>query len=150
MMTNRLWPLIACTLLAAACETPSSPEPDESVDYAAEAQRIAGTSIIVDTHIDAPFRLSEYPADVSASTGGDFDYPRARAGGLNAAVMSIYTPAELEAVGRSREVADALIDLVEGIVASAPDKFAIARSPAEVREHFAKGLLGGRSFNRVV
>ncbi|MDX1507531.1 MAG: dipeptidase, partial [Woeseiaceae bacterium] len=80
--------------------------------------------------------------DVSAATdSGDFDYPRAVAGGLNAPFMSIYTEAELEAEGRSREVANQLIDLVEKIVASAPDKFAIARSTADVREHFRQGLI---------
>ncbi len=55
--------------------------------------------------------------------------------------MSIYTPAALEAEGRSREVAETLISLVEGIVENAPDKFALARSVAEVRQHFASGLM---------
>ena len=80
--------------------------------------------------------------DVSIATeSGDFDYPRAVAGGLNAPFMSIYTEAELEAEGRSREVADELIDMVERIVATAPDKFAIARSPDEVRQQFERGLI---------
>ena len=65
---------LAITLLA-ACER-SAPPP---VDLAAEAQRITRESIIVDTHIDVPYRLTESPDNVSEATeGGDFDYPRAR------------------------------------------------------------------------
>jgi len=80
--------------------------------------------------------------DISKATdGGDFDYPRAVIGGLNAAFMSIYTPAEFEAQGKSRQVAEKLIDMVEGFVEQWPDKFAIARSPAEVREQFEAGIL---------
>ncbi|MGI9174590.1 MAG: dipeptidase, partial [Rhodothermales bacterium] len=37
--------------------------------------------------------------------------------------------------------ADSLIDLVEGITERAPDKFAIARSPADVREQFEQGVI---------
>lgn len=133
--------LIASALLLAACK-PGTEQPAQAVDYAAEAKRIAKSSIIVDTHVDVPFRLLQFPQDVSSATPtGDFDYPRAVAGGLNAPFMSIYTEASLEAQGRSREAADELIDVVEGIVASAPDKFAIARSPAEVRDYFEDGIM---------
>jgi membrane dipeptidase len=111
-------------------------------DLQSEAERIAHSSIIIDTHIDVPYRLESKPDDVSRATdSGDFDYPRAVAGGLNAPFMSIYTPAELEADGGSRALADELIDMVEGIVESAPDKFAIALSPADVRAHFEAGLI---------
>ena len=108
----------------------------------AAALRIAESSIIIDTHIDVPYRLQRTPADVTAATGsGDFDFPRARRGGLNVAFMSIYTPPELEASGGSRELADELIDLVEDIVARAPDKFAIALTPADVRDQFGTGVV---------
>jgi membrane dipeptidase len=117
-------------------------DPDTAVDLAAQAQRLARESIIVDTHIDVPYRLYDEWVDVSVATeGGDFDYPRAVAGGLNAPFMSIYTPAELEAEGNSKERADELIDLVMNIVNSAPDKFAIARSVDEVEEQFSKGII---------
>jgi len=80
--------------------------------------------------------------DISiAIEGRDFDYPRAVAGGLNAAFMSIYTDPELEAEGRSREVAEQLINLVEGVVKTSPGKFAIATSPDDIQLHFAAGLI---------
>ena len=126
--------------IAAACSPAQQPPP--AVDLASKAQDIAASSIIVDTHIDVPYRLEEQWVDVSIATeGGDFDYPRARAGGLNAPFMSIYTPASLEASGTSRATADRLIDLVNDIVERAPDKFAIALSPADVEAHFARGLI---------
>jgi membrane dipeptidase len=130
-------PILALFVLTACNQSPP-PAPD----LAAEAQRIATESIIVDTHIDVPYRLSERPADVSQATDdGDFDYPRARAGGLDAAFMSIYTPAGLEADGSSREEAEQLIDLVENIVSTSGGKFAIATSPGEVRKNFEKGVM---------
>ena len=114
----------------------------DGADPAAEAQRIARESIIVDTHIDVPYRIVESGEDVSRATGsGDFDYPRARAGGLDAAFMSIYTPAALEADGKSFEKAEQLIDLVENIVATSGGGFAIATSPADVRENFRQGVV---------
>ena len=140
-MMLKYLPLLASALLLAACKT-GNEQPTDAVDYAAEAARIAKSSIIVDTHVDVPYRLLGNPQDVTIRTPtGDFDYPRAVAGGLNAPFMSIYTDASLEAEGRSKETAEQLIDLVEGIVDSAPQKFAIARSPAEVREHFELGLI---------
>jgi membrane dipeptidase len=93
-MKDSLILLTACVPLLIACEAPApqpDPEADAPMDYAAEAQRIAKTSIIIDTHVDVPFRLLENPQDVSESTAtGDFDYPRAVSGGLNAPFMSIF------------------------------------------------------------
>ena len=143
LMTNKILCLAASTLLLAAC---GSEGEDRSatvtVDHAAQAQRIAHESIIIDTHIDAPYRLASRPADVSQPTdSGDFDYPRAVAGGLNVPFMSIYTPAEHEAEGKSKATAESLIEIVEGMVASAPEKFAIATSVADVRRQFEAGIM---------
>jgi membrane dipeptidase len=137
-MTYKISLLTLALILLAACTRGIAPP----TDIAAEAQRIARESIVVDTHIDVPYRVIESAEDVSQATGsGDFDYPRARAGGLDAAFMSIYTPAALEADGKSYAKAEELIDLVENIVATSGGKFAIATSPAEVRDHFGKGVL---------
>ena len=140
-MMNRIFCAVLLTVLFTACSQPA----DTSVAViqpVPDASTIARTSIIVDTHIDVPYRLESSMVDISKATdGGDFDYPRAVSGGLNAAFMSIYTPADFEAQGKSRQVAEKLIDMVEGFVEQWPDKFAIARSPAEVREQFDAGIL---------
>jgi membrane dipeptidase len=139
--------MLALAFLLSACGPTEQAEapvaaPETPVDLAAQAAEIARTSIIIDTHIDVPYRLVDEWEDVSVATdGGDFDYPRAVAGGLNAPFMSIYTPAGLEAEGKSKEVAENLIDLVNRIVDEAPDKFAIALSPADVESQFAQGVI---------
>lgn len=150
-MAFRLVVAIATLSLLSACgqEQQAKTTPDATlapapapVDLAAQAMGIAQSSIIVDTHIDVPYRLHGGWDDVSEATeGGDYDYPRARAGGLNAPFMSIYTPAGLEAEGRSKEVAEELIGLVNRIVNESPDKYAIALSPADIEDHYAHGLI---------
>ena len=104
------------------------------------ARQLAHEFILVDTHVDLPYRLSQQMEDISEETGGDFDYPRARDGGLNAPFMSIYVPTRYQE-GGARQIADQHIDLVEGLVSRWPDKFAPARSPAEVRQNFALGRI---------
>jgi len=141
-MTNKLLLAAATATLLAACGKDVAPVEETVVDLATEAQRIVKSSIVIDTHIDVPFRIARSSEDVSRATeSGDFDYPRALRGGLNAPFMSIYTPAELEAKGLSREAADKLIDAVEDIVAGAPDKFAVALTPADVRKQFDTGIM---------
>jgi membrane dipeptidase len=141
-MKKKILIAAAAATLLAACGNEPTPVAEPVVDFATEAQRIAKSNIIVDTHVDVPYRLALTPEDVSRATeSGDFDYPRALRGGLNVPFMSIYTPAELEAEGLSREAADKLIDLVEGIVAGAPEKFAIALTAADVRAQFDAGIM---------
>ncbi|WP_371742261.1 dipeptidase [Aestuariibacter sp. A3R04] len=107
-----------------------------------EAKAIAQETIIVDGHIDVPYRVHRKWEDVSIATkGGDFDYPRAKKGGLNAPFMSIYVPASLDNSAESTAVAHQLIDLVEAMVYRSPDKFAIAKTVADVKEQFNKGLI---------
>ena len=80
--------------------------------------------------------------DVSVRTeGGDFDYVRAKEGGLDAPFMSIYIPAAEEAAGTATDTANGLIDLVEGLEAGAPDKFMVAHNTADVEAAFAAGKI---------
>lgn len=113
---------------------------EESHDDSADT--LAHEFIIVDTHVDLPYRLRNNPEDVSGSTNdGDFDFDRAREGGLNAPFMSIYIPARYQQTGGAKNVADSLINLVEGLTTDHPDKFTIATSPQEIEEQFEKGLI---------
>ena len=129
------------TVIFAGCAQQPAPSTPSETDFQTEAVRLAHEMLIVDTHIDVPYRLKEKPDDVSVGTeSGHFDYVRATEGGLDAAFMSIYVPASLQEEGGARELADELIDLVEGIEARAPDKFAIARSVADVRASFDQRL----------
>jgi len=106
------------------------------------AKGLARDALIIDTHIDVPYRLHRGYEDVSVATeGGDFDYPRAVAGGLDALFMSVYIPADVDAAGQATEFADGLIDLVERVAAEAPDRFAIASCADDVLAIKADGRI---------
>ncbi len=101
-----------------------------------QAQKITHRYPLIDGHVDVPYRLQEKWEDVTKATiSGDFDYPRAVAGGLSAPFMSIYTPAESEGKNAT-ELANILIDQVEAMVYRAPEKFALARNSDDVRKNF--------------
>lgn len=96
-------------------------------------QTLAQQLLIVDTHIDAPYRLLREAADLGTDVPErEFDYPRARRGGLDVAFMSIYTPARSADVGESRQVADRLIDLVEALATEHADKFGVVTCTRDV------------------
>ncbi|MBW3546434.1 MAG: dipeptidase, partial [Bacteroidetes bacterium] len=107
-----------------------------------QAKVLARRFLILDGHVDLPYRLQNNKADVSEQTAdGDFDYVRAKAGGLNAPFMSIYIPAAYEKNGGGKALADRLIGMVEQLIKDHPDKFAPAHASAQVRENFKKGLI---------
>ncbi|CAH9064538.1 hypothetical protein PSECIP111951_03377 [Pseudoalteromonas holothuriae] len=118
----------------------------QAQDYQASerAQRIAQKNILIDTHIDVPYRIKDKWADVTKATeDGDFDYPRAVKGGLNAPFMSIYIPAnlEFEGKGKSYQLANQLIDGMEALAFRAPEKFAVATSSKDIYTHFKQGKI---------
>ncbi len=126
--------LSVAVLAALACGGAVEPVAEETPGPAAVAGRLAAEAIIVDGHVDVPYRMVEKMADISQATeDGDFDYPRAVAGGLDAPFMSIYIPARHQETGDAKQVAEELIDMVGGFERDHPDKFAVARSVADVR-----------------
>ncbi|QRK06927.1 dipeptidase [Archangium violaceum] len=124
--------------------TPATPS---STDLAERAHELARRVIIVDGHIDVPYRLKakagpdgEPTEDISQrTTEGDFDFPRAVEGGLDVPFMSIYIPAEYQEKGGARALADSLIDMVEKIARKSPEKFAMAYSVEEARRNSQEG-----------
>lgn len=104
------------------------------------ARELARRFLILDGHIDVPYRLHAQRRDGKpmddvgvATAGGDFDWPRALAGGLDAPFFSIYTPSEDEERGTSKQVADELIDQCEVLLAAHPERFELARTARDVR-----------------
>ena len=107
-----------------------------------DAQALAQDALIVDTHIDVPYRLENKMEDVSQATrDGQFDHPRAVQGGLNAAFMSIYIPAQVDQAGQGVDLANRLIDGMERLAADAPNKFAIATCSADISAQANRGLI---------
>lgn len=112
-------------------------------DMLSLGRTVAGAHLIIDTHIDVPYRLQGEWEDVAQATEkGDFDLPRARAGGLDIPFMSIYTPASKEEEGGSRLLANQLIDTVEALVGRAPDDFEIVTTPIEALKARNAGKIG--------
>ena len=104
------------------------------------AHALAQDALIVDTHIDAPGMLTGQWMDLGIDAPGrEFDYPKARAGGLDVAFMSIYTSAKQDDDGVARQVANTMIDSVEALVERHPDRFALLRSPGDVERLRAGG-----------
>jgi membrane dipeptidase len=135
-------------ILFSGCASSHSPSKKEPAyeDAVALAQRF----IITDGHIDLPYRLRvknfrlerQYLQIPISSREGDFDYERAKKGGLDAPFMAIYIPSdEQKKPDMGRILADSLIDMVRGIVNVHPDKFALANTPGEIIENTKKGRI---------
>ncbi len=114
------------------------------------ADELAHKFIIADGHVDLPELLHEnhFIADavhapfIINADKGEFDYERAKKGGLSAPFMSIYIPSSYqkkEDFGRA--LADSLIDFVDGIVKLHPDKFSLAINTDEVIANFNAGKI---------
>lgn len=138
MSNSIIGPLLSILLLSLAlgCNSPDATEGEPEMSVEERADSLVQAHLLVDGHVDLPYRLRSFyenPAD--STVGGDFDYPRARAGGLDAPFMSIYIPTALQdAPGAAKQRADELIDLVENIAEDNPDAFTVATSPSGVRE----------------
>ena len=114
------------------------------------ADSLAQVYIIVDGHVDLPYRLQSKnfrpegkdPQIPVSTPEGEFDYERAKIGGLDAPFMSIYIPSSYQQqpdMGKS--LVDSLIDMVEGIAKALPDKFALARTPQEIVSNTQSGKI---------
>ncbi|MFC3717527.1 dipeptidase [Luteimonas soli] len=101
---------------------------------ATDASRaLAQDAVIVDTHIDAPGMLMDGWMDLGEEAEGrEFDYPKAHAGGLDVAFMSIYTSPKQDEDDSAWQVANEMIDSVEALAQRHPDKFALLLSPKDV------------------
>ncbi|MFL3050640.1 MAG: dipeptidase [Candidatus Neomarinimicrobiota bacterium] len=114
---------------------------DSDASLLSRAKKISQRTIITDGHIDIPWRLTNKMEDVSIRTKtGDFDYVRAKEGGLDAPFMSIYVPSSYQA-GGAKAKADELIDLVLKLAEDSPDKFKVVTSTNEAEKAIEDGLI---------
>ena len=114
------------------------------------ANELAHKYIIADGHVDLPFRLKiknfrvdrEYMGIPIKYPQGDFDYERAKIGGLSAPFMSIYIPPSYQLQpDKGKILADSLINMVVGITENIPDKFALANTVGDVEKNFKDGKI---------
>lgn len=145
--------LLALIIIASACsqptrETVKDTQTMSDEELLAYADELAHEFIIVDGHVDLPYRmeikgfmLRKQVEDVSVLTEGNFDYPKAKKGGLDAPFMSIYIPSSYYFEGGAKAFADSLITMTLDVADTYPDKFARAFDPTDIRENFEKGLI---------
>jgi len=114
------------------------------------AVELAHRFIITDGHVDLPYRLKvknfrldrEYLGIPIQTNDGDFDYERAKQGGLDAPFMSIFIPSSYQSdLPSAKALADTLIYMIDGIIEAHPDKFAKGDSPEMIEANFEKGLI---------
>ena len=148
-MTSKRWRKLAGCIAAiaiAACnasEQPARVPAEAPMEMNPQAVELAQRFLLIDTHIDVPYRLNDHLEDVSGSTEkGDFDFPRAVQGGLDVPFMSIYVPAEYQETGGAKDFADEMIELVERIAAEHPDKFTMVASADEAAAIAGSGRIG--------
>ncbi|MFM9839868.1 MAG: dipeptidase [Cyclobacteriaceae bacterium] len=141
---------IAFLSLLISCEEKRPVDRMTDEQLRAYADELAHKFIITDGHVDLPFRLKvknfrldrEYMGIPISTTDGDFDYERAKKGGLDAPFMSIYIPSSYQLQpDKGKALADSLINMINGIAEQIPDKFARANSPAEVETNFKAGKI---------
>ncbi|MEQ8905405.1 dipeptidase [Ekhidna sp.] len=142
--------LLATVMIGCSPSQKESKSPAEMTDkeLTSLADSLAQAFIIVDGHVDLPYRMNvkgfmitKTVEDVSVETTGNFDYPKAKKGGLDAPFMSIYVPSRYQETGGAKAFADSLIDMVSRLPETFPAKFAMANSPLDIKVAFEQGLI---------
>jgi len=140
--------LIAIFLFGCSEKKPADRMTDDRLSSL--ANELAHKYIIADGHVDLPERLKEknlIPVSanlgiIESTTVGEFDYVRAKAGGLDAPFMSIYVPSSYQKKpDHGKILADSLIDMVNEIANLLPDKFALAKTPGDVEVNYKLGKI---------
>ena len=130
---------IACFLTS--CGAGGKPPAPDPAALQALARELTARLPVVDTHIDFPEVAKPYE-DIVQGTSGNFDYPRARLGGLNLAFLAAFVPPEDETAGTAFAKAEERIDLVRNAAAAHPAELALVLSPEEAFAAFEAGRLG--------
>ena len=95
--------------------------------------------MILDAHQDIAWRLSNKMADVSVLTKeGEFDWVRARKGGLDVVFATAYVPSKYEKLQTAKVCTEEMLGLIEDAVAKGGGKFVFCRSVEDVRRESFK------------
>jgi membrane dipeptidase len=109
---------------------------------APRAAQVHRSAIVIDTHLDVPYRLEKEWVDLSVrNRTGHVDIPRLKEGGVTGGFFAAYVPASFAESGGAARKALEEIDLIHRLVARHPD-FLFAASPAQVREAKKRGKIG--------
>lgn len=136
--------LFAATAWAQSTLPPSG---NASAELARRALAIHANALVLDAHIDTPYRLTRTGGDISQRLSkGHFDFVRAREGGLDASVFAVYVASRFNssptrANGKSAAYAEAqrILKLIDKILAQNTGVAAQAFTPDEVRRIVQSG-----------
>ncbi len=145
--------MIAIAAIVCGCSIPKEPRnyttlSDTDLHHVADS--LAQAFIIADSHVDLPYRLKvkhfrlerEYMGIPISTPEGDFDYERAKKGGLDAPFMSIYIPSSYQQKpDNGKMLADSLINMINEIANAYPDKFSVAVTPQQIEENAKAGKI---------
>lgn len=147
-MKNSNISLLVFTLLLMSCVEKKPAERMTDEQLREFANELAHQYIIADGHVDLPERLKgmKFTADsirtVVSTKKGEFDFERAKKGGLSAPFMSIYVPSSYQKMpDNGKSYADSLINWVDLIAERLPDKFALVKTPFDVEANFKNGKI---------
>lgn len=138
--------LLGLAFVLACSPKEKQPISDERLRQVADS--LAQAYILADGHVDLPYRLKvkkfrlerEYLGIPVSTTEGDFDFERAKKGGLDAPFMSIYIPSKYQLnQDKGKALADSLVTMIDGIIEAHPDKFGKGRTPQEIEENSKAG-----------
>jgi len=112
----------------------------------------APPAVTVDTHADTPTEFLEHPFDLGAlNTRGHFDYPRMKAGGLDAEFFAAYVPAKYANKGAAAycmkimETIHEMVDMYPNWVRFATSTSGIRSAVAADRRAILIGIEGGHA-----
>jgi len=134
--------LLIAVLFPGLCGLGFPGEGTDPAEVESKASALAQRVLILDSHMDVPYRLMNRMVDISQRTfTTDFDYSRAREGGLDVAFLAVFTPQSMEASGGAKAHALTQIALVHGLVDRWPGAFALANSPEDIRNKAQRGRI---------
>ena|SRR5438067_283275 len=97
-------------------------------------------ALTVDTHADTPTEYMEKPFDLGAwNSRGHFDYPRMKAGGLDAEFFAAYVPAKYAKDGGAAAFCMKIMETIHEMVDNYPQWVRFAQSTSDIRRVVADG-----------
>src|SRR6266849_7478807 len=97
-------------------------------------------AVTVDTHADTPTEYMDKPFDLGAwNTRGHFDYPRMKAGGLDAEFFAAYVPAKYAKQGGAAAFCMKIMETIHEMVDNYPQWVRYAQSTSDIRRITADG-----------
>jgi membrane dipeptidase len=108
----------------------------------ADSLRIHDRVLAVDTHVDIPLDFATATHDPAGFTAAQYDLPKMRAGGIDAAFLIVYTAQsslDEEGFASARAMAEQRWRAIDRLVRAYPQEVALARSAGDIHKIRASG-----------